>query len=105
MGKQYFPVLVRKGISSDREINMKRIDAIATALEQLKDALAIENITLKRILVDKTLDLKYELSTGRSAKDYPKTPCDPFNSLVIGGITVVGQDNEFIRNHREWPDD
>lgn len=81
-----------------------RLHRITKAIEELKAAFGDENMKLKRILVDKTLDIKYELSTGKSVKDYPKVACDPFTTLCIADIVVVGQDNDYLRNHKEWPE-
>ena len=84
---------------------MTRLHRIESALEELKSALKEEDIELKRLLVDKTLPLKYELSTGQLYTDEPRVPCDPFSSLCIAEITVVGQDNERLGNDSEWPED
>ena len=84
---------------------MTRLHRITKALEELKAALREEDMVLKRLLVDKTLPLKYELSTGQLYTDEPRVACDPFTSLVIAETTIVGQDNERLRNHSEWPED
>ena len=83
-------------------INLKPIER---TLYDLKEELAAQGMTLQRILVDKTMPIKYELMTGKPYDEEPRIPCDPFTTLVVKGITIVGQDNELFRNHKEWPED
>jgi hypothetical protein len=78
-----------------------RLDELAAAIGQLQAAAAKEGMKIEKIMVDKTLDLKYELTTGLSIDD-PKIACDPFTSFVVAGVTIVGRDNEWLRNHKEW---
>jgi hypothetical protein len=83
---------------------MTRLNRITRALEELKAALGEENMKLHKLLVDKTLPLKYEILTGKNWNDEPRVACDPFCSLVVAETTIVGMDNEYLRNHKEWPD-
>jgi hypothetical protein len=79
------------------------MNKIKEALQNLQLALEEKNIKLNRILVDKTLPLKYELVTGLNYDDTPRVACDPFTQLNVEGVVIVGQDNELYREHPEWP--
>ena len=77
---------------------------IKAAITELKSAMEEQGMILERILVDKTLPITYELKTGRSYNEEPRTPTDPFDTFVVSGVTIVGRDNEQIRNHKQWPE-
>lgn len=82
---------------------LRKMDKLAVAVEQLKVVAKQElGLEVQKILVDKTLPLKYELTTGK--KYGSEEACDPFTSLQAAGVVIVGRDNERLRNHPEWPE-
>lgn len=81
---------------------MRNLQPVEEAITRLEEELNKLGISLKKVLVDKTLPLKYELTTGKPYDKLPKVPCDPFSSLVIADILVVGEDNERLRKHKQW---
>jgi len=80
-----------------------KLDGLVMAMSVLKIEADKLGIKVEKILVDKTLPIKYELSTGKDYNEEPRVPCDPFSTLIVGQVKIIGRDNEKLRMHPEWP--